>query len=756
MRIGVLLAVAAIVSISTPLAAQIAPPTLSEEVRELVPTEMNAARPRFSPTGDRIVFESGDEGERELWLVDIESGALTQLTTDPADDAEPAFSQDGERIYFSSDRGTTGYDIHVLELASGAIVQLTAVEGDAREPDPSPLQFSFSVVYNHGCSGIGHSALETYDKILFSWIEGEDGTSEIGFVSSDGEHVGRLTSGSDGDQTGARWSGDGRSITWSDAGDERVVDAELIWDQDFMNAWQAISSDPTTCFAEDGVDPEAWRTDECLLGLTRSYADTSARTPLDGAMYSPAFSANQTTILASSDDGGLYSATREVGQWTELEGAPDDAVDAVWSPDGSTLAYALEGAIVVTPVEQYLSDVINLYDYPELWLESDSELLAENGFVARPGTQREFWTAYDELAYAERGVFVTVDALLQTFHDEFADLLESAEGLAEGMVRVMAQGLYEHYLERSLTAPDDETLAYTTAYFGTAWTLLEAGRAFGVAQQVYEDVLVRDCWGDPACAEADGFAPPDPDGDLIAESANAHLETLDESVRDTIREWVERAIEHEELETEWGLPGTDTRYGVDFTQFRVRGHYVSEGLHGYFMAMMWLGLVPLPAGPSAFELVDALENGIGELTQDERTYQRDREAAISLIDAWQHVDALVSGFMGRPVDTSVAHLLTVRDELPEALAPYDAERIEPRLDELLGELPFRGLEGVIDGDPRARRFSFFPRRAGQDTAFFTHLTHPDVEGRGFPSATDVFAGSGVQRARGASARSRSS
>jgi Tol biopolymer transport system component len=61
-------------------------------------------QPAYSPDGRRVVFSSNRAGNLDLWLLDVESGALTQLTDDVAQDWDPAFTPDG-RLLYSSDRG---------------------------------------------------------------------------------------------------------------------------------------------------------------------------------------------------------------------------------------------------------------------------------------------------------------------------------------------------------------------------------------------------------------------------------------------------------------------------------------------------------------------------------------------------------------------------------------------------------------------------------------------------------------------------
>lgn len=94
--------------------------------------------PRWSPDGTRIAYGAFERGGyRDLWVLDVASGARTRITYDRALDRGPVFSPDGKWLYFSSDR--SGIDnLYAYEFASGAFTQLTNVIGGAFQPDVSP------------------------------------------------------------------------------------------------------------------------------------------------------------------------------------------------------------------------------------------------------------------------------------------------------------------------------------------------------------------------------------------------------------------------------------------------------------------------------------------------------------------------------------------------------------------------------------------------------------------------------------------
>lgn len=79
----------------------------------------------FSPDGARIAFVSDRGGSLDLWLMAADGSGVRQLTDDPATEVSPAWSPDGERLAFISDREGDRTNIFVVEVASGVESQIT-------------------------------------------------------------------------------------------------------------------------------------------------------------------------------------------------------------------------------------------------------------------------------------------------------------------------------------------------------------------------------------------------------------------------------------------------------------------------------------------------------------------------------------------------------------------------------------------------------------------------------------------------------
>lgn len=99
----------------------------------LTPTGESTRNPRFSPSGDRLVYQRSSGGQWDVWLLDRASGVQSQLTGPPFDEREPEFSADGESILYSSDRAGN-FDIWEHRLDSGDLYQRSRSKGNATFP----------------------------------------------------------------------------------------------------------------------------------------------------------------------------------------------------------------------------------------------------------------------------------------------------------------------------------------------------------------------------------------------------------------------------------------------------------------------------------------------------------------------------------------------------------------------------------------------------------------------------------------------
>jgi hypothetical protein len=93
--------------------------------------------PAWSPDGKRVAFSGWKDGQFDIFILDLDTRTITNVTNDAVFDGAPAFSPDGKSIYFVSVVGTVGYGkIFRIDFDKpGQRFQVTT--GDWNENDPT-------------------------------------------------------------------------------------------------------------------------------------------------------------------------------------------------------------------------------------------------------------------------------------------------------------------------------------------------------------------------------------------------------------------------------------------------------------------------------------------------------------------------------------------------------------------------------------------------------------------------------------------
>jgi Tol biopolymer transport system component len=129
----------------------------------------------FSPDAEKIVLSGATmSGYYNLYVYDMESGSIQQLTDGYYDDRDPAWSPNGKWIVFSSDRTPFGeegyYNLFLLDVASDRIRYLTKGRESDFSPSWSPDGKSLAYVGNErggqNIFVISHPSLSVADTIL--------------------------------------------------------------------------------------------------------------------------------------------------------------------------------------------------------------------------------------------------------------------------------------------------------------------------------------------------------------------------------------------------------------------------------------------------------------------------------------------------------------------------------------------------------------------------------------------------------------
>ncbi|MGZ5477559.1 MAG: protein kinase domain-containing protein, partial [Thermoanaerobaculia bacterium] len=177
--------------------------------------------PSLSPDGQWVIYSAEHSGNREIYLQSVTGQNPINLTNDPAEDDQPAFSRDGERIAFRSTRDGGG--IFVMGRTGESVRKVT------------------SAGFNPAWSADGTQIAYTAEKMELN-PQNSEGRSDLWVISATGGEPRRLF---EGDAVQACWSPHNRRIAYAmRLGTARQMD---IWTIPVGGGQPtAVTSDPAT------------------------------------------------------------------------------------------------------------------------------------------------------------------------------------------------------------------------------------------------------------------------------------------------------------------------------------------------------------------------------------------------------------------------------------------------------------------------------------------------------------------------------
>jgi Tol biopolymer transport system component len=92
----------------------------------------------IDPTGKWLVYASTRHNARpEIYLQRVDGTSVTQLTSDPSENAQPCFSPDGKTVAFCSTRAGS-WDLYTMDIDGRNVVQITSGPSQDMHPSFSP------------------------------------------------------------------------------------------------------------------------------------------------------------------------------------------------------------------------------------------------------------------------------------------------------------------------------------------------------------------------------------------------------------------------------------------------------------------------------------------------------------------------------------------------------------------------------------------------------------------------------------------
>ncbi len=243
----------------------------------------NDTSPAWSSDGKRVYFSSEREGTLALWRIDVRGAALTRLTQGPGYEYDPSVSGDGSRIAYATRREPGA--LYLRDMRAKTDTKLAGIRGDclaAIAPDGSKIVFA---------SDRGGVMFDLWMQPL----EGGLPSGQPQRLTEDSAHA-----------SCPMFSPDGKWIAYY----------RLLGEQRDVYTISASGGQPIRFTDDPASDVQ------------------------------PAWSPDGSKIAFASERGGRFdiwiapvAEGRPTGPPLRLTSAPADAIAPVWSPDGTRIAY---------------------------------------------------------------------------------------------------------------------------------------------------------------------------------------------------------------------------------------------------------------------------------------------------------------------------------------------------------------------------------------------------------------------------------
>jgi uncharacterized protein YjdB len=136
------------------------------QLTKLTPDTTSASDPAFSPDGARIAFVSQRDGNAEIYVMNADGTGATRITNDPQPDGRPSFTPDGLAVVFHSSRTAGKQQIWAVN-ADGAGGGLTQLTRDSVNSAPTVSPDGQTIAY-----------VSTRNKDTDIWLMARDGSNQ--------------------------------------------------------------------------------------------------------------------------------------------------------------------------------------------------------------------------------------------------------------------------------------------------------------------------------------------------------------------------------------------------------------------------------------------------------------------------------------------------------------------------------------------------------------------------------------------------
>ncbi|HEX7830431.1 MAG TPA: protein kinase [Thermoanaerobaculia bacterium] len=384
--------------------------------------QRDGVQPSWSPNGNRIAYwgMAGESAQRDIWTIDPSAKepekSIVRITDDSAVDWNPAWTPDGQHLYFASDRGGT------MNLWRVKVNEKTGKTSGEAEPITVPSAFPAHFSTSRSGTRTLYAAVQQKDTLRIASFDPDAGVLPVAphpvldgtflifslAVSPDGRFIAMTNRGGQEDLFVVEVAtGEIRQLT-NDAARDRGVS----WSPDGQQLYFYSQRDESRY--------EIWRINADGSSLTRMTKTTGR------SVWYPAVSRDG-RILAFYNDEHTYllNLAQPGAELQQLPATHQGSRPAFnsWSPDGTMLAGELRGrpGIVLYSLAERTYRPITSSGSRPLWLPNGHEILYSDAGKLRivdvvSGATREVPSSMPI-----SGMTISADAKTLVFSDRSSD-----------------------------------------------------------------------------------------------------------------------------------------------------------------------------------------------------------------------------------------------------------------------------------------------------------------------------------------------
>lgn len=273
-----------------------------------------------------IAFQSRNDGNPEIYVMQFNGQARRNLTNHPARDVDPAWSPDGRRIAFASNR-SGNYDIWIMDADGSNLINVTNTETNEYSPRWSP-------------DGKRLLCQQVYGNHLDTSVN-----RDICLISLDSGNIRRLTNELSRDR-GASWAPDGKHFVYVGVYDigGKTIDAYMMNIED-RHSLLRLTHSRSYIFSPQWISANRiiYRSYGGIyqLDLEKSASKLIYDPPLEGSRFDVLIDEGVMHFALSGrhednrdNDYGLWHYNVQTKAFSRIENTGPKDFDVTWQPIG--------------------------------------------------------------------------------------------------------------------------------------------------------------------------------------------------------------------------------------------------------------------------------------------------------------------------------------------------------------------------------------------------------------------------------------